>query len=206
MPASSPPLFKRPIPVKVPDFYQPRNQKQVDCERVVLTDVEEHASDTRELLIELEVDELGEPRETSDIVYVTEILPREDTQHDTTSQVLSNLAALVTVSTNQTANTHHVITFADVHVSAGEDMPSSSRTFRVSSLNDAHLDPESKSDSEYSNEGDAKYHVTSAPMEVQQNLLYDEDLPSDVAMSIRLIETVMDTEQEKLSSGYVNFK
>ncbi|GBP61483.1 hypothetical protein EVAR_34720_1 [Eumeta japonica] len=52
------------------DFHQSRNKTQVDSERVVLTDVEEHASDTGKLLIELEVDEFGEPRETSDIVYV----------------------------------------------------------------------------------------------------------------------------------------
>ncbi|GBP40688.1 hypothetical protein EVAR_36424_1 [Eumeta japonica] len=68
-------------------------------------------------------------------------------------------------STIQPASTHQVITFPDVHVSAGEDMPSSSRTFRVSSPTEALLDPESGSsydDSEFSDDDDAEYLVTSA--------------------------------------------
>ncbi|GBP48679.1 hypothetical protein EVAR_103044_1 [Eumeta japonica] len=66
---------------EIPEF----NQAQVDFERVVSTDVEEHASDTRKLLIKLEVGEFGEPRESSDIVYVIKVVPIEDTQYDTTS-------------------------------------------------------------------------------------------------------------------------
>ncbi|GBP64947.1 hypothetical protein EVAR_41362_1 [Eumeta japonica] len=65
----------------------------------------------------------------------------------------------------QPASTHQVITFPDVHVSADEDMPSSSRTFRVSSPTEALLDPESGSsydDSEFSDDDDAEYLVTSA--------------------------------------------
>ncbi|GBP79718.1 hypothetical protein EVAR_34843_1 [Eumeta japonica] len=52
------------------------------------------------------------------------------------SQV-SNLVAPFPASTIQPASTHQVITFPDVHVSADEDMPSSSRTFRVSSPTEA---------------------------------------------------------------------
>ncbi|GBP75000.1 hypothetical protein EVAR_82418_1 [Eumeta japonica] len=70
----------------------------------VSTDVEECASGTEKLLMELGV---------------------------------SNLVAPFPASTIQPASTHQVITFPDVHVSAGEDMPSSSRTFRVSSLTEA---------------------------------------------------------------------
>ncbi|GBP40861.1 hypothetical protein EVAR_88922_1 [Eumeta japonica] len=80
------------------------------------------------------------------------------------SQV-SNLVAPFPASTIQPASTHQVITFPDVHVSADEDMPSSSRTFRVSSPTEALLDPESGSsydDSEFSDDDDAEYLVTSA--------------------------------------------
>ncbi|GBP18401.1 hypothetical protein EVAR_14794_1 [Eumeta japonica] len=149
-----------------------------------------NASDTGELLIELEVDKLGELRETSHIVHVIEIVSTEDTHHDTTSKVLSNLAAPVTVSANQPASTHLVVIFADVHVYAGKLMASSSRTVRALSPTQALLDLESGSDAEYSDEGDAEYHVISAQMEVQLNLHYDEDLPSDISTSIRLMETV----------------
>ncbi|GBP82560.1 hypothetical protein EVAR_91685_1 [Eumeta japonica] len=72
-------------------------------------------------------------------------------------------------------STHQVITFPDVHVSADEDMPSSSRTFRVSSPTEALLDPESGSsydDSEFSD--DDEYLVTSAKKKIQQNLSNDE--------------------------------
>ncbi|GBP82253.1 hypothetical protein EVAR_54998_1 [Eumeta japonica] len=83
----------------------------------------------------------------------------------------------------QPASTHQVITFPDVHVSADEDMPSSSRTFRVSSPTEALLDPESGSsydDSEFSDDDDAEYLVTSAKKEIQQNLSDDEELPPQV--------------------------
>ncbi|GBP12524.1 PiggyBac transposable element-derived protein 4 [Eumeta japonica] len=95
------------------------------------------------------------------------------------SQV-SNLVAPFPASTIQPASTHQVITFPDVHVSADEDMPSSSRTFRVSSPTEALLDPESGSsydDSEFSDDDDAEYLVTSAKKEIQQNLSDDEELP-----------------------------
>ncbi|GBP53837.1 PiggyBac transposable element-derived protein 4 [Eumeta japonica] len=158
--------------------------------QVVTTDVEERVSVTEELLIELEIDEFEEPRETSNLVYVIEIIPIEDTQHDTISQVLSNLAAPVTVSAKQPAGTHQVVIFANVYVSAGEDMLSSSRTFYVSSPTEALLDLESEGDSEYSNKSDAEYHITSAQTEVQRDLPHNEDLPSDVATSIRIMETL----------------
>ncbi|GBP75806.1 hypothetical protein EVAR_15055_1 [Eumeta japonica] len=62
---------------------------RVDTERAVSTDVEKHASSTGELLIELEVYEFGKLRETSDIAYVIGIVPTEDTQYETTSQISS---------------------------------------------------------------------------------------------------------------------
>ncbi|GBP98574.1 hypothetical protein EVAR_14898_1 [Eumeta japonica] len=86
------------------------------------------------------------------------------------------------------ASTHQVITFPDVHVSADEDMLSSSRTFRVSSPT-ALLDPESGSsydDSEFSDDDDAKYLVTSAKKEIQQNLSDDEELPPQIAVSLKM--------------------
>ncbi|GBP29565.1 hypothetical protein EVAR_93362_1 [Eumeta japonica] len=119
------------------------------------TDVEECTSGTKKLLMELGINKLGEARE---ILYVVEI---EATEHDIMSQV-SNLVAPFPASTIQPASTHQVITFPDVHVSADEDMPSSS--FRVSSPTEALLDPESGSsydDSEFSDD-DAEYLVTSA--------------------------------------------
>ncbi|GBP30737.1 hypothetical protein EVAR_75961_1 [Eumeta japonica] len=79
------------------------------------------------------------------------------------------LVAPFPASTIQPASTHQVITFPDVHVSADEDMPSSSRTFRVSSPTEALLDPESGSsydDSEFSDDDDAEYLVTSAKKEI----------------------------------------
>ncbi|GBP16951.1 hypothetical protein EVAR_70812_1 [Eumeta japonica] len=100
----------------VPDFNQPKNQAQADTEWGVSTDVEECASGTEKLLMKLGINELGEARE---ILYAIEI---EDTEHDTTSQV-SNLVAPFLASTIQPASTHLVITFPDVHVSAGEGMP-----------------------------------------------------------------------------------
>ncbi|GBP48678.1 hypothetical protein EVAR_103043_1 [Eumeta japonica] len=48
-----------------------------------------------------------------------------------------------------------MVTFAVVYVFAGEDMPSSSRTFLVSSPTEALLNPENGSDLEYSDEGEA---------------------------------------------------
>ncbi|GBP20170.1 hypothetical protein EVAR_5601_1 [Eumeta japonica] len=136
-------ILRRPTK-KMPDFHQPRNKAQDDSERVVPTDIEEHASDTGKLLIELEVDKFGELKETSDIV--------------------------------------------------------------VSLPTEALLDPEIGNDSEYSNEGDAEYHVTSDQMEVPRDLPYDDDLPLDIATSIKIMETVMDAKQEKLLSGDINFK
>ncbi|GBP29193.1 hypothetical protein EVAR_20554_1 [Eumeta japonica] len=130
--STSSPQFKRPKTVNVPDFNQPKNQVQADFEWRVSTDVEECASGTEKLLMELGV---------------------------------SNLVAPFPASTIQPASTHQVITSPNVHVSAGEDMPSSSRTFRVSSLTEALLDPESGSsydDSEFSDDDDAEYYVTSA--------------------------------------------
>ncbi|GBP78800.1 hypothetical protein EVAR_65309_1 [Eumeta japonica] len=50
----------------------------------------------------------------------------------------------------------------------------------VSSPTEVLLDPQSGSESEYSDEGDAKYHVTSAQKELQRDLPYDGDLLSDV--------------------------
>ncbi|GBP36242.1 hypothetical protein EVAR_85489_1 [Eumeta japonica] len=171
--STSSPQFKRPKTVNVPDFNQPKNQAQADSEWGVSTNVEECTSGTKKLLMELGINKLGEARE---ILYVIEI---EDTEHDIMSQV-SNLVAPFLASTIQPASTHQVITFPDVHVSADEDMPSSSRTFRVSSPTEALLDPESGSsydDSEFSDDDDAEYLVTSAKKEIQQNLSDDEELP-----------------------------
>ncbi|GBP45802.1 PiggyBac transposable element-derived protein 4 [Eumeta japonica] len=151
----------------VPDFNQPKNQVQADFEWRVSTDVEECASGTEKLLMELGV---------------------------------SNLVAPFPASTIQPASTHQVITSPNVHVSAGEDMPSSSRTFRVSSLTEALLDPESGSsydDSEFSDDDDAEYYVTSAKKEIQQNLSDDEE---PQAASVRLMEAEMDVDHEKLLS------
>ncbi|GBP25982.1 hypothetical protein EVAR_84541_1 [Eumeta japonica] len=53
-----------------------------------------------------------------------------------------------------------VVTFPDVHVSAGEDMPSSSRALRVSSPTEKLLDPESGSsydDSDFFDDDDVEY-------------------------------------------------
>ncbi|GBP47651.1 hypothetical protein EVAR_40047_1 [Eumeta japonica] len=47
--------------------------------------------------------------------------------------------------------------------------------------------------------GDIQHNITSQ-MEVQRNVPCDEDLPSDVAISIKLMERVIDVEQEKLLS------
>ncbi|GBP87237.1 hypothetical protein EVAR_102491_1 [Eumeta japonica] len=160
---------KRPKTVNVPDFNQPKNQAQADSE----WGVDECGRIVKKLLMELGINKLGEARE---ILYVIEI---EDTEHDIMSQV-SNLVAPFLASTIQPASTHQVITFPDVHVSADEDMPSSSRTFRVSSPTEALLDPESGSsydDSEFSDDDDAEYLVTSAKKEIQQNLSDDEELP-----------------------------
>ncbi|GBP50360.1 PiggyBac transposable element-derived protein 4 [Eumeta japonica] len=135
-------------------LHQPKNQAQADSEWGV-DDVEECTSGTKKLLMELGINKLGKP----EILYVIEI---EDTEHDIMSQV-SNLVAPFLASI-QPASTHQVITFPDVHVSADEDMPSSSRTFRVSSPTEALLDPESGSsydDSEFSDDDDAEYLVTS---------------------------------------------
>ncbi|GBP29020.1 hypothetical protein EVAR_83922_1 [Eumeta japonica] len=88
-------------------------------------------------------------------------------------------------------------------------MPSSSRTFRVSSPTEALLDPESGSsydDSEFSDDDDAEYLVTSAKKKIQQNLSNDEELPPQVAASARFMEAEMDVDHEKLLSGDVNFK
>ncbi|GBP37782.1 hypothetical protein EVAR_29984_1 [Eumeta japonica] len=85
-------------------------------------------------------------------------------------------------------------------------MPGSFKNFRGSSSTEALLHSESGSDSECSGEGDAEYHVTSAQTKVQRDFPYDENLPSDVATSIRLMETVIDAEQAKLLSDNVNFK
>ncbi|GBP93830.1 hypothetical protein EVAR_67624_1 [Eumeta japonica] len=200
--STSSPQFKRPKTVNVPDFNQPKNQAQADSEWGVSTDVEECTSGTKKLLMELGINKLGEARE---ILYVIEI---EDTEHDIMSQV-SNLVAPFPASTIQPASTHQVITFPDVHVSADEDMPSSSRTFRVSSPTEALLDPESGSsydDSEFSDDDDAEYLVTSAKKKIQQNLSNDEELPPQVAASARFMEAEMDVDHEKLLSGDVNFK
>ncbi|GBP56181.1 hypothetical protein EVAR_23621_1 [Eumeta japonica] len=100
--STSSPQFKRPKTVNVPDFNQPKNQVQADFEWRVSTDVEECASGTEKLLMELGVNKLGK----------REIL-----------------------------------------------------TFRVSSPTEALLDPESGSsydDSEFSDDDDAEYYVTSA--------------------------------------------
>ncbi|GBP83598.1 hypothetical protein EVAR_49089_1 [Eumeta japonica] len=136
------------------------------------------------------------------VVYVIEI---EDTERDTTSQV-SNLVAPVWASTIRPANTYQVITFPDVHVSAGEDISSSSRTFRVSSPTKTLLNPESESsydDSELSHDDDAEHRVTSAKKEIQQDLSDDEELPSQVAASVRLMEAAMDVDLKKFLSGNV---
>ncbi|GBP96424.1 hypothetical protein EVAR_93369_1 [Eumeta japonica] len=100
---------------------------------------------------------------------------------DSPGEELSTLISLLTPST------HQVITFPDVHVSADEDMPSSSRT--VSSPTEALLDPESGSsydDSEFSDDDDAEYLVHLK--KIQQNLSNDEELPPQVAASARFME------------------
>ncbi|GBP51878.1 hypothetical protein EVAR_47055_1 [Eumeta japonica] len=107
---------------------------RADTEWKVSTDVKVYVSGTEKLLIALEINELGKARE---VFYVIEI---EDTAQYTTSQV-SNLAAPIPVSTIQPASTHQVITLPDFHVSAGEDMLSSSGTFRVSSPTEVLLIP-----------------------------------------------------------------
>ncbi|GBP31118.1 hypothetical protein EVAR_77415_1 [Eumeta japonica] len=152
----------------VPDFDQPRRQARADCKWVMSTDVEEWASGTEKSLMDLEINELWEARE---LVYVIEI---EDTELDTISQLL-NLTALVKVSMIQPASTK-VVTFANAHVSFGEEMPSSSRTFRVSSPIEALLDPESGSyydGSEFSDGDDAECRVISAKKKIQQDLSND---------------------------------
>ncbi|GBP19487.1 hypothetical protein EVAR_102034_1 [Eumeta japonica] len=152
------------------DFNRPKNQAQADSEWEVSTDVEECASGTEKLLMELGINELGEARE---ILYVIEI---EDTEHDTTSHI-SNLVVPFPASTIQSASIHQVITFPDVHVSA-----------------------------EFLDDDDTEYHVTSAKKEIQQNLSDYEELPPQVAASVRLMEAEMDIDHEKLLSGDVNFK
>ncbi|GBP58152.1 hypothetical protein EVAR_86314_1 [Eumeta japonica] len=88
-------------------------------------------------------------------------------------------------------------------------MPSYSRIFRVSSPTEALLDSESGSTLMIQNfrmTMMGEYHVTSAKKEIQQNLSNDEELPPQVAASVRLIEAEMDVDHEKLLSGDVNFK
>ncbi|GBP90394.1 hypothetical protein EVAR_65803_1 [Eumeta japonica] len=87
-------------------------------------------------------------------------------EHNTTSHVLSNLAWPVSIYANQPVSTLKVVTLADIHVSAGDEMTSSFRIFRVSSSTQALLNPKSGSDSEYSDEGDVEHHVTFAQTEV----------------------------------------
>ncbi|GBP10488.1 hypothetical protein EVAR_76348_1 [Eumeta japonica] len=179
--STSSPQFKRPKTVN-------RRIRRRLIPNGVSTDVEECTSGTKKLLMELGINKLGEARE---ILYVIEI---EDTEHDIMSQV-SNLVAPFPASTIQPASTHQVITFPDVHVSADEDMPSSSRTFRVSSPTEALLDPESGSsydDSEFSDDDDAEYLVTSAKKEIQQNLSDDEELPPQDAKILSMISTFHD--------------
>ncbi|GBP30465.1 hypothetical protein EVAR_20918_1 [Eumeta japonica] len=173
--STSSPQFKRPKTVNVPDFNQPKNQAQADSEWGVSTDVEECTSGTKKLLMELGINKLGEARE---ILYVIEI---EDTEHDIMSQV-SNLVAPFPASTIQPASTHQVITFPDVHVSADEDMPSSSRTFRVSSPTEALwiLKVEVVMMIQNFRMTMMPNILSLPPKEIQQNLSDDEELPPQV--------------------------
>ncbi|GBP88010.1 hypothetical protein EVAR_60015_1 [Eumeta japonica] len=116
-------------PDQVPEFYQLRNQAQVDSEQVVSIDVESYPTS---------------------IGYGGVADRNGDTQHYTASQILSNLAAPVTVSTNQQASTHQLVSFAVVHDSAGGNKPNPSRTVRVSIPTEVLLDPEKGSDMKYS--------------------------------------------------------
>ncbi|GBP18160.1 hypothetical protein EVAR_12943_1 [Eumeta japonica] len=98
--------------------------------------------------------------------------------------------------------------FPDVHVSADEDMPSSSRTFRVSSPTEALLILKVEVVMMIQN-----FRMTMMPnilslppKKIQQNLSNDEELPPQVAASARFMEAEMDVDHEKLLSGDVNFK
>ncbi|GBP31318.1 hypothetical protein EVAR_31444_1 [Eumeta japonica] len=53
---------------------------------------------------------------------------------------------------------------------------------------------------------DAEYRVTSTKKEIQQDLSGNEELPSQVAASVRLMKAAMDVDHEKLLSGDVSFK
>ncbi|GBP88965.1 hypothetical protein EVAR_87737_1 [Eumeta japonica] len=53
---------------------------------------------------------------------------------------------------------------------------------------------------------DAEYRVTSTKKEIQQDLSGDEELPSQVAASVRLMKAAKDVDHEKLLSGDVSFK
>ncbi|GBP23984.1 hypothetical protein EVAR_17624_1 [Eumeta japonica] len=84
-----------------------------------------------------------------------------------------------------------------------------SQDFPCLITNRSALDPESGSsydDSEFSDDDDAEYLVTSAKKKIQQNLSNDEELPPQVAASARFMEAEMDVDHEKLLSGDVNFK
>ncbi|GBP12107.1 hypothetical protein EVAR_5931_1 [Eumeta japonica] len=68
------------------------------------------------------------------------------------------------------------------------------------------LDPESGSsydDSEFSDDDDAEYYVTSAKRRFSR--IY-QTMRSSIAASVRLMEAEMDVDHEKLLSGDVNFK
>ncbi|GBP26618.1 hypothetical protein EVAR_18255_1 [Eumeta japonica] len=123
------------------------------------------------------------------------------------SQV-SNLVAPFPASTIQPASTHQVITFPDVHVSADEDMPSSSRTFRVSSPTEALwiLKVEVVMMIQNFRMTMMPNILSLPPKKIQQNLSNDEELPPQVAASARFMEAEMDVDHEKLLSGDVNFK
>ncbi|GBP87035.1 hypothetical protein EVAR_65510_1 [Eumeta japonica] len=53
---------------------------------------------------------------------------------------------------------------------------------------------------------DAENRVTSNKKEIQQDLSGDEELPSQVAASVRLMKAAMDVDHEKLLSGDISFK
>ncbi|GBP66116.1 hypothetical protein EVAR_51285_1 [Eumeta japonica] len=119
--ASSTPPFERPRPVILQDFYQPRNQAQVESERGG-------------------VDGCGRTR-----VGHGGVADRAGGRRIWRQLRFMRINRRVLIKSSSA-------TFADIHVSVVEDVPSSSRIFRMSSPTEALLDTESGSDSEYLDE------------------------------------------------------
>ncbi|GBP69115.1 hypothetical protein EVAR_87395_1 [Eumeta japonica] len=63
-----------------------------------------------------------------------------------------------------------------------------------------------KAREEFSDDDDTEYRIISAKKEIQQDLSGDEELQSQVAASVRLMEAAMGVDHEKLLSGDLSFK